>query len=45
MKGLKWSEGLRAMKKIRTTIFAWLVGGAVLVYLGVFGVGTGSCTP
>lgn len=45
MKGLKWSDGLHRMKQILTTVFAWLVGGTVLVYLGVFGVGTGSCTP
>ena len=45
MKGLKWSDGLHGMKKVLTTVFAWLVGGAVLVYLGVVGVGTGSCSP
>lgn len=45
MKGLKWSDGLHGMKKVLTTVFAWLVGSAVLVYLGVVGVGTGSCSP
>jgi len=33
------------MKNNLTTLFAWLVGGAVLAYLSVFGVGTGSCSP
>ena len=33
------------MKSKLTTVFAWLVGGAVLVYLSVFGVGTGTCAP
>ena len=33
------------MKNKLSTLFAWLVGGAVLVYLSVFGVGTGTCTP
>jgi len=45
MKGLKWSDGLYGMKKILTTVFAWLVGGGVLVWMGVFGVGAGNCTP
>ena len=45
MKGLRWSDGPRGMKKILTIVFAWLVGGVVLVGLGVFGVGAGNCSP
>jgi hypothetical protein len=45
MKGLKWNDGLGGMNNRFAAVVAWLVGGAVLVWLGVFGVGTGACAP